>query len=123
MDYLALKLPGGYSITAPPSVPQGGLEFATRVIGVGLNVFIIIGILAALTFLMYGGFVWITSGGDKQKLERARKTIVYSIIGIFVMALSLVAVQFLGDMLGVQLFTKPLENPPDCGSLPPGTPC
>ncbi len=36
----------------------------------------------ALTFLIFGGFKWITSGGDKAKIEAARNMIIAAIIGL-----------------------------------------
>lgn len=46
------------------------------------------GILIALGFLIYGGFKWITSGGEKTALEEARNHIVASIVGLVIIFLS-----------------------------------
>jgi len=40
--------------------------------------------LLALIFLIWGGFKWITSGGDKAKVEAARNTIIAAIVGLIV---------------------------------------
>ncbi len=42
-------------------------------------------------FLLYGGFKYITSGGDPKNLEVAKKTVSYALIG-FVLAASAVLI-------------------------------
>ena len=42
--------------------------------------------LATFLYLVYGGFEWITSGGEKGKLEEARNKITNGIIGLAVVA-------------------------------------
>lgn len=44
----------------------------------------IAGILAAI-MLMAGGIIWLTSGGDSGKVEQAKKIIIGSITGIFIL--------------------------------------
>lgn len=55
-----------------------------------------------LAYLFYGGISWITSGGDKEKIEKARNTLTNAIIGIFIVIGSLTVFQVLtGDVLGI----------------------
>ncbi len=55
-----------------------------------------------LIYLFYGGIKWITSGGDKEKVEKARETITSAVIGIFIVIGSLTVFQVLtGDVLGI----------------------
>lgn len=48
----------------------------------------------AVIYLILGGVNYITAGGDQAKAEKARNTITYAIIGIFVIALSFVIVEW-----------------------------
>ncbi len=48
---------------------------------------IIIGITAVL-MIIYGGFRYITSGGDSGKVGNAKNTLIYAIIGLIVVALA-----------------------------------
>jgi hypothetical protein len=104
MEQLALTIPGPsltpVKIVAPPGVPTGiGLgPLVTSIIGVLL----MIGIVLSLMFMLYGGLYWIQSKGDKETLDRARRIILYSIIGLIVMALSFVIVSVVAQALGVQ---------------------
>ncbi|GIW62168.1 MAG: hypothetical protein KatS3mg089_1020 [Patescibacteria group bacterium] len=49
-----------------------------------LTYLLIAGALVAIIFLIWGGIKWITSGGDKTKVESARYTIIGAIIGLIV---------------------------------------
>lgn len=51
-----------------------------------INAALIIGALATLMYLVVGGLRWITAGGDKGKIEKARETILQGIIGLAVLA-------------------------------------
>lgn len=46
----------------------------------------------AVLYLIVGGFLYITSGGDESKLEKAKNTIKNAIIGVVVILLALVIV-------------------------------
>ncbi|MFH1142499.1 MAG: pilin [Candidatus Uhrbacteria bacterium] len=39
---------------------------------------------AALLMFVYGGFLWLTSGGEKDRVDKGKKTLVWAIIGIVV---------------------------------------
>ncbi len=49
---------------------------------------IIIAIVLALVFLVWGGIKWILSGGDKSKVEGARGTIIAAIVGLLIIFIS-----------------------------------
>jgi heme/copper-type cytochrome/quinol oxidase subunit 2 len=42
----------------------------------------------ALVFVIYGGVLYITSGGDSEKTTKARNTLMYAILGIIVVVIS-----------------------------------
>lgn len=81
----------------------GGLAFAQTDFGLGagdaLNlgnadprtlivriIQIVLGFLGVLAvgFIVYGGFVWMTSNGDESRVERAKKIIVSAVIGLVI---------------------------------------
>lgn len=105
---LSLKLPGGPTdgpgqvITPSPGIPSGGDIFS--ILSWVVNALTIVGVIAAIIFLILGGIKWITSSGDKEKLAGARSTILYSIIGLVVILLSVVIIQLIGGLLGVKIF-------------------
>lgn len=87
-------------LTPPKNVVSSNSVTISSFIGFVINMLIIIAIVASLIFLIYGGIRWIISGGDKEKVETARKTVVSSIIGLVVVLLAWVIItitlQFLG---------------------------
>lgn len=54
---------------------------------------IIVGIISII-FIIYGGFRYITSGGDSGKVGNAKNTLIYAVIGLIVVALAQVIVNF-----------------------------
>lgn len=59
-----------------------------------INIFSIIVGIVAVIMIIYGGFKYITSGGDSGNITSAKNTIVYAIIGLVVVALAQFIVQF-----------------------------
>lgn len=61
-----------------------GLETGDALVGTIVSwAFIILGIVGVI-MLIYGGIQFMMSQGDAQKAQKARQTIIYSIIGIIV---------------------------------------
>ncbi|MBP6882610.1 MAG: hypothetical protein KBC15_03610 [Candidatus Levybacteria bacterium] len=66
--------------------------------------------LLALIFLIWGGFKWITSGGDKAKVEAARNTIIAAIVGLILALLSYVILSTVLRIFGVDLLQLTLPT-------------
>lgn len=115
--FLALSLGAGLATAAAPqeSTCQGAnLAFPTTghspgnvcstfttqesdintLISAVINIFsIVVGIIAVI-MIVFGGFRYITSGGDSTKVTSARNTILYAIIGLIIVALAQFIVKF-----------------------------
>lgn len=64
-------------------LPTGDLTSATsQVLPFIVSALLYIVIILALVFLVIGGITWITSGGDKEALAKAKSTVTYAIIGL-----------------------------------------
>ncbi|MFH0834262.1 MAG: pilin [Patescibacteria group bacterium] len=63
--------------------------------------------LIATGFLVYGGFLYITSAGGDENIKQAKKILIYSAVGIIVIILSAVLVNALVNMLA----TGASDNP------------
>lgn len=59
-----------------------------------LNIIIGVCSLVAVTYVIVGGYNYMTSSGDAAKIEKAKKTIMYAVIGLIVCALSFVIVNW-----------------------------
>lgn len=99
-NLLALRLPGYGEIQTPENIPSG-TNAPENIILASLSLLTIIVVVSSLIFAIYGGVLWTTSGGDKQKLDKARRTITFSIVGLVVMVLAFVIIQTVGLLLGV----------------------
>jgi heme/copper-type cytochrome/quinol oxidase subunit 2 len=55
--------------------------------------------LVATGFLIYGGFMYITSAGNEQNVDKAKKVIMYAAIGIIIIVLAAVLVNALVDIV------------------------
>ena len=64
-----------------------------RVIGILNAVVGVLGIVAVIVIVM-GGVGYMTSGGDPGKTKKAKDTILYGVIGLIIVALSFVIVNF-----------------------------
>jgi hypothetical protein len=91
-----------------PKGPPGGLpEIIARIIRVALG---FLGIVA-IVVILYGGFVWMTSGGDEEKIRRAKKTLINGTIGLGLILGAFIIVQFIfRAFLGEE--EVPLAAPP-----------
>ncbi len=70
-------------------------------------ILVAIGVIAALIFLIWGGVKWIISGGNEDKVKEARQQIIAAIIGLVVLLLSVVVLNFVMGMLGVGSVLSP----------------
>ena len=86
-------------ITPPPTVAKAAN--INDIVSFVITVLVVVGVIAALAFLIYGGIKWITSGGDKNAVESARNHIVAAIVGLVIIILSFVIIGFIFQILGI----------------------
>lgn len=67
--------------------------------------------MLALVFLVIGGVKWLTSQGEKEGVNKARETIVAAIVGLVIIFLSYLIVNFVLNLfVGVSLFNLVLPT-------------
>jgi amino acid transporter len=62
---------------------------------------IVIAVIIALIYLLYGGIKWVTSGGDKTQVEAARNHIVAAITGLVIVFLAIFIVTVVMSLFGL----------------------
>jgi hypothetical protein len=77
------------------------------VISNALKIVFIAAALAVLIYLIIGAFKWITSGGDKDAIGKARGTIVNALIGLAILALAFFITVLVGQILGINILGLP----------------
>lgn len=57
---------------------------------------------AAVFFIVYAGFEFVTSGGDPKKVQGARQTMTFAIIGLLIVLFSFSIILFIGYLTGTR---------------------
>ena len=89
-------VPGG-------TAPESGSSTLATIFATLWKTAIILGGLAFVIFFIMGGIEWITAGGDKNKIETAREKITQGLIGLAILAGSLVIIKFVGQAIGIDI--------------------
>ena len=58
----------------------------------------ILGIIAII-MILYGAFLYLTAGGDEEKVGKAKKTVLYGAIGILIILVAYAAFTLVGSFL------------------------
>ncbi len=57
---------------------------AGGIVGTIVQVMLLLAVVLSLFFLLFGGIRWISSGGDKGKIDQARSTLTAALIGLVI---------------------------------------
>ncbi len=93
----------GSSITIPVPAGYAGSTSVdiSKIPSFILTLLLVVGVVIALAFLVYGGIKWILSGGDKAGVDAARKHIVAAIIGLVIVITAFVIVNIVFQLVGI----------------------
>lgn len=70
-----------------------------------------IALLVVLVMLIWGAFEWITSGGDKEAVGKARNRIINALIGMAVLAVAFALAKVAADFVGIDIFNLKVPKP------------
>jgi heme O synthase-like polyprenyltransferase len=91
-------------LTCLPAVFQNIFTFAIIAAGV-----------VAVIFIIYAGFRYVTSEGDQKRIDSARKTLTWSIIGLIIVIMAYFIVSLIGVITGTgPCITEFGFNNPNC---------
>jgi len=84
-------------------------DFITKTLALAF----IIALIVVLVMLIIGAFEWITSGGDKEAVGKARGRIINALVGMAILAVAFALFQLAGQFLGFNVldFTIPTPAP------------
>lgn len=96
------------NIEAPAQGYKDLGKFVTNI----LQLSFVIAVLVVLFMLVWGAFEWITSGGDKEAVGKARNRIINALIGLAVLAVAFALFKVAGNFLGFEApnFSIPRPN-------------
>ncbi len=70
-----------------------------------LNWLLILSGAVALVFVILSGISYITSGGDQKKLDNAKHTLTYAILGLFIIFVSIFIIRIISYVTNVGCIT------------------
>jgi hypothetical protein len=82
-----------------------GIEFLQKFLPNLVTLGLVLAVLAAFFFLLFGGIKWITSGGDKEKIGQAQGMITSALIGLVLVFALWAILQLLENFFGINLVT------------------
>jgi len=80
-----------------------GVEFLNKFIGLALSLGFIIAAIVFFFMFISGGIRWITSGGDKANVEKARDQITHALIGLLLTFALYVILGIIEEFFGISL--------------------
>lgn len=65
---------------------------------------VVLALILAFVYLIWGGIQWITSGGDKAQTEAARNRITTALVGLAIVAAAWAIMRLIGFFFGIDPF-------------------
>lgn len=97
----SFSLPGYENIQVPTEIQNlSGGAYGGNLITTALTILFVFGIALTIILLIYSGIQWVTSEGDKQKIQAARSRLIYTIIGFLIIAGGFAIVNAIVRLLG-----------------------
>lgn len=88
----------GWSVNNYTSTGLPNREVSDILLSVIEWAIIIVGLLCIIVFI-YAGFLYLTAQGETDKIETAKKVLIYAVVGVVVSILGFVAVKTVNDLL------------------------
>ncbi len=92
------------------NLPLGFFTDPENLITDAINIVFIVAILLAFFYLIWAGFDWITSGGDKGKIDGARQKIINVVVGLILVAASYAILTLILQVLGYNSLEEVLRE-------------
>ena len=92
-----------------PDYTKGGSSLGALISNL-VGALFIAGFLLAFVYLLVGGIGWITSGGDKTKLESARNQITNALVGIIVVGSAYALAKLVALFFGLNINSLPIPT-------------
>ncbi|OGE18673.1 hypothetical protein A2871_04205 [Candidatus Daviesbacteria bacterium RIFCSPHIGHO2_01_FULL_41_23] len=80
-----------------------GLDQLEQMVGNIISVIVSLGFIAMLFLIVTAGIKYLTSGGEPKALQSAHQTLVWAILGIFLMAVAWVLLQLIQGFTGIEV--------------------
>ena len=95
-------LPGGYD-PGTGTEPKGATESLTKIFNNVFGVLTLVGGLMFIVYFLLGGIQWITSSGEREKVEKSKKQMTNAAIGLIIVVASYSIAFIIGKVLGIDI--------------------
>ncbi len=99
----------GTVVIQPP--PGKGFPSLSNFIQNALLLVFTVGAFIVLLMLIIGAYEWMTSGGDKEAVGKARNRIINALIGLVILAIAFALVNLIGVFTGLNLRNLTVPGP------------
>ena len=105
---LSFILPAGFAmaqaVTLEPPIKNesGGGAEVTDIIGKIAGVIFGLALMICPILIIWGGFEIATAGGDQSKINKGKQIILYSLVGLAIIAMSAAFVEAIKEILGAE---------------------
>lgn len=102
INFTPITAPGGYQ----PGTGTDATGSTSAIEKLISNVLVVLTVVAGIAFALYfllGGLNWITAGGDKGKIDKAKGMMTNGAIGLIVIAVSYAITYIVGKVLGIDI--------------------
>lgn len=107
--FTALSASSAQAVSFPFYVPNpftGNVTLESVIVTI-INIAFLAAGLVAVIYLIIGGFRYVTSGGNAEAIEGAKATILNAIIGLIVIFISFLLVNYILRSLGISSIFNP----------------
>jgi len=84
-----------------------GASAFTNFLSTAIGVMTIVAIIWFVFTLFSGAIAWLSSGGDKQKLQNAQKQITTSLVGLVIVISAIFLIKIVGVIFGFDILNIP----------------
>ena len=93
-------LPGGFD---PGTTEKMAANTLTKMLSNTIGVLTLVGGLMFIIYFVLGGISWITSSGEREKVEKAKKQMTNAAIGLIIVVASYGIAFIIGKVLGIEI--------------------
>ncbi len=86
----------------PGGPDQDGVAFFNRALPFIINWLLLIGVIYFLINLIFGGYKFISSQGDKNKVQEAQGQLTGALIGLVILLSAFAVLRLIGQIFGLQ---------------------
>lgn len=91
-------------------------------VATAINTFVFLSVLVAVALIVAAGYMFITSAGDPEKVDKARKALTAAIVGMVIVFTARLIVGFVVDVLEDNVTPPAREEPYVPPRVPPDRP-